>query len=317
MGGSILVLGAAGSLGRAAAEAFRDAGWEVASLVRGASAEGAASGTRIIEVDARDSDSVAEAARGVDVVLHALNPPYAEWPTLVPAFGETAIAAARAAHATLVLPGSLYNYGPDMPAVVNEATPMHPTSRKGALRVALEARVQDAGIRTIVLRAGDFYGGNGGVWLDRVITRYVEHGRLTYPGPLNVVHEWAYLPDFAAALVLLVEAREALDNFATFGFAGHAATGAELTRAIMRALNRNLRIETMPWWILRTLAPLLPTFRELVEISYLWSVPHRVDGQKLASVIGAVPHTPFETAVTAALDELGLVPRRRGTNAPA
>jgi nucleoside-diphosphate-sugar epimerase len=310
MGGSILVLGAAGHLGRAAAEAFRDAGWEVASLVRGASAAGAAPGTRIIEVDARDSASVAEAARGVDVVLHALSPPYAEWPALVPAFGETAIAAARAANATLVLPGSLYNYGPDMPSVVSEATPMHPTSRKGALRVALEARAQDAGIRTIVLRAGDFYGGNGGVWLDRVITRYVEHGRLTYPGPLNVVHEWAYLPDLAAALVPLVEARGQFGSFETFGFSGHAVTGAEFTRGIMRTLKRNLRIETMPWWLLRTLAPLVPTFRELVEISYLWSVPHRIDGEKLASIIGAVPHTPFETAVAAALEELGLFPRR-------
>ena len=35
MSGRILILGAAGRLGHAAAEAFRDAGWKVASLVRG------------------------------------------------------------------------------------------------------------------------------------------------------------------------------------------------------------------------------------------------------------------------------------------
>ncbi|MFZ0117739.1 MAG: NAD(P)H-binding protein, partial [Xanthobacteraceae bacterium] len=62
----ILVLGGAGRFGRAAAEAFRDAGWQVASLVRGASADGAAPGTQVIEVDARDTESVAEAAHGMD-----------------------------------------------------------------------------------------------------------------------------------------------------------------------------------------------------------------------------------------------------------
>src|SRR5689334_3619596 len=173
----ILVLGAAGRIGRTAAEAFRDAGWEVSSLVRGTSAERVASGTQVVEVDARDTESVAEAAQGMDVILHALNPPYTEWPTLVQQLAEAAIAAARASGATLVLPGNVYNYGTGMPPVIDETTPMHPTSRKGALRVALEDRLRDAGIRCIVLRAGDFYGAGeegAGSWFDRVIIRYVE-----------------------------------------------------------------------------------------------------------------------------------------------
>ena len=69
----------------------------------------------IVEVDARDTESVAEAAHGMDVILHALNPPYTHWPTQVPVLAEAAIAAARASDATLVLPGNLYNYGAAMP----------------------------------------------------------------------------------------------------------------------------------------------------------------------------------------------------------
>jgi len=38
MKGRIVVLGGAGRLGRAAAEAFKSAGWQVASLVRGSAA---------------------------------------------------------------------------------------------------------------------------------------------------------------------------------------------------------------------------------------------------------------------------------------
>ena len=54
----------------------------------------------------------------------------------------------------------------------------------------------------------------------------------------------------------------------------------------------------------------VPIFRELTEIAYLWNEPHRIDGQKLLAAIGPVPHTPFETAIAAALDDLGLIGRR-------
>src|SRR5262249_41951708 len=159
---------------------------------------------------------------------------------------------------------NVYNYGAAMPDVLDEGTPMRPSSRKGELRVALETRLREAGTPTIVIRAGDFYGGPGaGSWFDRVITRYIEHDRLTYPGPLDVIHEWAYLPDLAAALVRLVEARSQFGQFETFGFPGHAVTGAEFTDAIKRALRRELKVSGMPWWLLRALGPLIPTFREL------------------------------------------------------
>ena len=80
----------------------------------------------------------------------------------------------------------------------------------------------EGGLRTIVLRAGDYFGGSVGSWFDRVIIKQIATGRLTYPGPVDIIHEWAYLPDVAQVLVSLVEQREQLAPFATFGFAGHA-----------------------------------------------------------------------------------------------
>ncbi len=214
MTGRIVVLGGAGRLGRAAAEAFKSAGWQVASLVRGSSAGSAAPGTEIIEVDARDAQAVIAATSGADVVLHALNVPYADWERLAPALADTAIAAARESRATLIFPGNLYNYGAGMPARIDETTSMHPTSRKGAIRVAIETRMRGAaegGLRTIVVRAGDYLGGEGrGSWFDRIIVKGIAAGRLTYPGPLDTMHEWAYLPDVAQAMVQLAERRERL-----------------------------------------------------------------------------------------------------------
>jgi nucleoside-diphosphate-sugar epimerase len=314
MTGRIVVLGGAGQFGREAALAFRAAGWQVASQVRGSSAAGAAPGTEIIEVDARDSESVIAAARGADVVLHALNVPYTDWARFALPFADTAIAAARDNDATLVFPGNLYNFGRHMPGIIDEITPMRPTSRKGAIRVEIEARLRRAaenGTRVIVLRAGDFFGVDGsghgsGSWFDRAIIRQIGSGQLTYPGPLDVVHEWAYVPDLAQALVRLVEARADLPPFASFGFAGHAVTGHEFTAAIARACRRKFKVDGMPWRMLKTLGLVVPVFRELSEIAYLWSTPHVIDRARLTGVIGEMPQTPLDQAIVAALAAVGL-----------
>jgi len=317
MTGRILVLGGAGRFGRAAAQAFRTAGWQVASLVRGSAAAAAAPGTEIIEVDARDTESVIAAAAGADVLLHALNVPYTDWARLAVPLADAAIAAAQRSGATLVFPGNVYNYGAAMPALIDETTPMHPTSRKGAMRVVIEARMRDAastGLRTIVLRAGDYFGGEGlGSWFDRVVIKEIGAGHLSYPGPLDVVHEWAYLPDLAQALVRLVEARGQLAPFAEFGFPGHAVTGRAFTTAIARVCRREFKVDFMPWRLLRLMGIVVPVFRELSEISYLWSTRHAIDGTRLAAIIGEPPHTPLDEAITAALAALGFRRRAEGT----
>jgi nucleoside-diphosphate-sugar epimerase len=309
----ILVLGAAGQLGRAAALAFRTAGWSVASLVRGTSRSAIAPGTELIEVDARDSAAVIAAARGADVVLNALNLPFTQWATAAMPLAQTAIAAARENGATLVFPGNLYVYGSRIPAIVDETTPVQPTSRKGEIRAAIEVRLRAAadedGTRVIILRGGDFFGAGAGSYFDRLLIRDIASGRLTYPGPLGVVHEWAYLPDFAEALRRLVDARAALPPFAQFGFPGHAVTGREMVGAISRACGRGFNVSGMPWTMLRLLGTVVPIFRELSEVAYLWSTPHAIDGTRLSAVIGDIPFTPLDRAVSAALLELGIRPR--------
>jgi nucleoside-diphosphate-sugar epimerase len=310
MSSRILVLGAAGRLGYKAAEAFRDDGWQVASLVRPGAAKHAPRQTEVLEVDALDHTAVAAAAQGADVVLHALNPPYTQWSRLASPLAYSAITAAERAGATLLLPGNLYNHGSPLPPLIDESTPMRPTSRKGRLRVMIEDHMAEAaerGLRTIVLRAGDFFGGGRGSWLDLVIANEIGRGRLTYPGPIDLVHEWAYLPDLAAALVRLAAIRERLQRFDAFGFPGHAVTGRELTTAIAKASGRGLQVKRMSWWLIHASQPFFPLGRELSEIAYFWNASHRIEGGKLRAAIGDIPHTPLDVAVARALHDLGAV----------
>ena len=309
MSGRILVLGAAGRFGHAAAEAFRDAGWNVTSLVRPGSSERAARDTNVVEAHALDRAALIEAARDHDVVLHALNPVYTDWAKFALPLAYGAIEAAETAGATLLFPGNVYNYGAGMPVILDENTPMRPTARKGQMRVQIEERMREAadrGVRTIILRAGDFYGGGRGSWFDLVVTKDIGRGRLTYPGSLDVVHEWAYLPDVAAAMVRLASVRDQLGKFETFGFSGNAVTGRLFVDVTEQALGRKLAVKEMSWWMVRTFGRLLPIGRELAEMAYLWERPHRIDGRKLKSAIGMIPATPFPEAIAAALRELGI-----------
>ena len=308
MTGRILVLGAAGRLGHAAAQAFRNAGWSVTSLVRPGAGARALRGTEIIETI--DRAVAIEAARGTDVVLNAFNPRLQQWWQHALPLAYSAIDIAETAGATLLFPGSVYNYGSDMPPVIDELTPMHPNSRKGAMRVEMEQRMREAtdrGMRVIVLRAGDFFGAGRGSWLDLVIAKDLARGNVTYPGPFDVGHEWAYLPDLVAAMVRLAGVRERLGPYETFGFPGHAVTGREFVGVISKAARRGLKAKRMQWWMIHALRPVVPICRELSEIAYLWRLPHRISGDKLRATIGDIPHTPLDVAVARALRDLDAI----------
>jgi nucleoside-diphosphate-sugar epimerase len=307
----ILVLGAAGRVGAAAAAAFREAGWMVSSLVRPGTARRAPRGTEIIEADALDHDAIARAADGADVVLHALNPAITAWSKQALPLAYSAVTAAERAGATLIFPGNIYNYGSPMPALIDETTPMRASSHKGRIRIAIEDRLQEAaeerGVRTIILRAGDFFGGGGhGSWLDLVIAKDITRLKLVYPGPLDVVHSWAYVPDLAAAMVRLAAVRDTLRPFEVFGFPGHAVTGEQFTRALAKAVRNRLRVKRMSWWLIHALSPFMPLPRELSELAYLWNEPHRISGDKLKAAIGEIPHTPLDVAALRAIQDLAV-----------
>jgi hypothetical protein len=55
-------------------------------------------------------------------------------------------------------------------------------------------------------------------------------------------------------------------------------------------------------------AAVVTTFRELLEMRYLWRVPLSMDNVHLRAVIGTEPHTPLDQAVEATLIGLKCYP---------
>ncbi|MFO1328594.1 MAG: NmrA family NAD(P)-binding protein [Rubrivivax sp.] len=311
----VLVLGAAGRFGAAAVQAFAAAGWRVVAQQRHAPSLALPRGVQLLQAPLDDLDAVVRAASGASVVVYAVNPPYHRWEReLLPLF-EQGLAIASALKARFMLPGNVYAYGEQMPPRLREDTPERPSTAKGELRARMEARLVSRaadGLDSVVIRAGDFFGGGTGSWLDLAVAKDIARGRLVYPGPLDRVHAWAYLPDLARAFVA-VAGDGGRRGCLKLHFAGHAVTGQAFVDAVGAAAaslglrpEAGFRIGAMPWPLLSVAGLFSPTLREVVRMSYLWRVPHALDGAALARHVGPLPQTPLDVALRQSLLDLGL-----------
>jgi nucleoside-diphosphate-sugar epimerase len=328
---TVLVLGASGGIGGEVARQLAVAGWQVRGLKRALAAEAVdADGIAWIAGDALDRADVLRAAQGCAVIVHAVNPPgYRNWGKLVLPMLDNTIAAADASGALVVLPGTVYNYGADAFPLVAEDAPQRPATRKGDLRVRMEAALEAhaaRGGRVLIVRAGDFFGPRAGNnWFAQGLVKPGKRvGRIANPSAPGVGHQWAYLPDVAATMVALIDRRAELAPFARFHMEGHwDADGTALCAAIRRVVARRggaASTGAFPWWLVRLAAPFNETLRELCEMRYLWRQPVRLDNRRLVDVLGAEPHTPLDVAVERTLEGLGCLPatdRQAQTPAPS
>jgi nucleoside-diphosphate-sugar epimerase len=309
-----LILGATGGVGGAVAEALVAHGWKVRGLVRarrsplnGPGPLGAA--LEWVKGDAMNAADVRGAAAGAQIIFHGLNPPrYQNWRGLaIPMLANT-IAAARLTGARIIFPGNVYNFGPDAWPIVDESSPQNPTTRKGAVRVEMEAMLRSAaqgGVRSLVVRAGDFFGPQTrDSWFSSVILKGGAQAKaIVYPGEPKAGHAWAYLPDLAETFARLADGEQGLKPFEVFHFGGHwIEPGIAFAEALRRAIGRpDAPIRRFPWFALYLGAPFSGLFRELLEMRYLWRQPLRLDNARLTQRLGAEPHTPLDDALRATI----------------
>lgn len=323
-----LVLGASGGIGGEVARRLTREGWRVRGLKRGLAAETVdADGIAWMAGDALERADVMRAAQGCAVIVHAVNPPgYRDWGQLVLPMLDNTIAAATANDALVVLPGTVYNYGPEAFPVITEDAPQHPATRKGGLRVQMEAALEAHaahGGRVLIVRAGDFFGPRAGNnWFAQGLVKPGKPvGRIANPSAPGVGHLWAYLPDVAVTMVALIGRRAALEPFARFHMEGHwDPDGTVLCDTIRRVVARRggaASIGAFPWWLVRLATPFNETLRELWEMRYLWRQPVRLDNRRLVDLLGAEPRTPLDQAVERTLEGLSCVPATRPAAAPS
>jgi nucleoside-diphosphate-sugar epimerase len=314
-----LVLGATGGIGGEVARQLQAAGWAVRGLSRSADPTGTQKdGITWLRGDALNIAEVRATAAGCAVIVHAVNPPgYKRWSEVVLPMLDNTIAVAKELQATVVLPGTVYNYGLNAFPALTESSPQNPETKKGAIRVEMERRLEkfaEQGGRVIIVRAGDFFGPQAGNnWFAQGLVKpQLTVKSISNPGKPGVGHQWAYIPDVARNMVTLVEVRTQLPAFATYQMAGHwDHDGTQMTQAIQRVVvghgGQSPKAASFPWWLMPVVALFNESVKEMLEMRYLWQTPVRMDNAKLKALLGREHVTPLDTAVETTLQGLGCI----------
>ncbi|MBL8555203.1 MAG: NAD(P)H-binding protein [Phenylobacterium sp.] len=307
-----LVIGATGGVGGATADRLLADGWRVRALNRNpetAAQRSGRGGLEWVAGDAMVAADVATAAEGCDIIVHGANPPgYRNWAGLQLPMLASTIAAAKAGGARVLFPGTVYNYGEDAFPRIDERSEQHPATRKGRIRVAMEALLRGSGVPVLILRTGDFFGPRpGNNWMSQGLVR---PGRpptsVMYPGPLDVPHAWAYLPDVAETFVRLLATD--LAAFDVFQMQGQEVDGHQLVAGLEAAVGGPVAVRRLPWLGLHMAAPFNESLREMLEMRYLWERPVLLDNRRLVAKLGAEPRTSLAEALRAALAGQGSLP---------
>lgn len=285
-----LILGASGRFGRHAAEAFWNAGWQVRTFDR-------------------KTDTLQDAAKDAQVIVNGWNPPYTDWATQLPRLTNRVIDAARRSSATVILPGNVYVFGAGSGPILSEETPHIATNPLGRIRIEMETAYRDSGLQTILLRAGDFLDTEAsGNWFDKIIAAKAAQGKIVSPGSPAPPHAWAFLPDLARAAVDLAEQRRNLERFEDIPFPDYSLSINEMAKLIGEATGKPQRVTAMSWLPLYASAPFWPMGRKLLEMRYLWSMPHRLDGTRFNTLLPRFRPTDPLTALSKAVAHLEIHP---------
>ncbi|MCK8482919.1 epimerase [Aliiroseovarius sp. S2029] len=275
----VLILGASGKVGRHSARAFEAAGWDVRRYNRG-------------------RDDMGQAAQGCDVIVNGMNPQnYHNWAGTLPRITKQVIAAAKSAHATVILPGNVYHFG-DTAGLWSETTPPNPVSKKGAIRLRMEQDYAASGVQTIVLRAGNFMDpDHQDCPMSQVFLRRIKRNKVTVPGAIDTLQAMCFLPDWARAAVALAEMRGELGAFEDVPFAGHTLTARDIRDGLEQILEQELKFVRFPWWLFTLTAPVWEFAREMNEMRYLWATDHALSDTRLLQLLPDFAVTPLDSVL--------------------
>jgi nucleoside-diphosphate-sugar epimerase len=240
--------------------------------------------------DSTDRDATIAACAGVDTIVCCIGLRYISsvWKREWPAVMANLIDGASLANARLVFADNLYMYGPQT-APLTEATPLTTFGRKPALRAEITKQwmsAHDAGrVRAVAVRAADFYGPDvaTSVISGFGVARLVAGEPVLSPYPPEQPHDFVYVPDFARALVSLVDAPD--DAYGQAWHVPHAPTKSlrEVLTLAANLIGVPPRITVLPSLLVPIIGLVSKEVGETGEMRFQWNRPYIVDASKFGA----------------------------------
>lgn len=297
-----LILGITGAFGKHVAQALEGKGWQIKAMVRDVTKLSTQfENVEVVQGDASNYNDVKQVAKGVTMLVYGVNPANYDWENKALPWLDVSVRVAEEQGLTIVFPGNIYNYNPDNHSLIHELSKQSPISSRGEIRLYMEFRLQRAaenGAKVLILRMGDFIAAKPSQsWLPRILNEKKDKIRLDAPGPQHIKHAWAYVPDAAGTVALLVEKIDKLPAFSVFHFKGYSLSLQDMAYVIAEQTGKPVEVKPMTWWFLSLLRPFLTAIQGVFEMRYLWQKELLLDDSKLRRTIADVPHTEVGEAL--------------------
>ncbi|SMG25775.1 NAD-dependent epimerase/dehydratase family protein [Paraburkholderia susongensis] len=303
--GKVGLFGAAGAAGQCIAAALSAAGRGYRVVGRSRESLQRAFGhdplAEIVTWNPDDPASVRAAAAGLQTVIYLVGVPYDQFAQHPPLMEKTLAGVTAAGVERFILIGTVYPYGRAQGNPVREDHPREPHTFKGRMRLEQEKLVLAAhgraGLSTLVLRLPDFYG----PCIERSLLQGVFVGAATGKraqllGPVDMPHEFIYLPDIAPVVEILTRTPEAYGRWWHLAGVG-TITQREVARKAYALAGREPKLMVAGKGMLRVLGLVNPLMRELVEMNYLMTEPLVLDDSALTKLIGPIVKTSYEEGI--------------------
>lgn len=263
---------------------------------------------KFVRSDLRRADHATRATAGSDVVICTVGIPYRsvvyvrDWPIVM----RNLLDGCAASGARFVFADNLYMYGP-VSGRLTEDLPLTTYGAKPRVRAEITRQWQDAHregrVRAVAVRASDFYGPDvpTSVLTMQGVVRLLAGKPAIAPYPPDHPHDFTYVPDFARALVRLVDAPD--DAYGQAWHVPNAPTRSlrELLTLAAALVGVPPRVRTIPTWLTPMVGLFVEDLRELSEMRFQWDRPYLVDSRKYAARFGA-DATPFADGLRATID---------------
>jgi nucleoside-diphosphate-sugar epimerase len=266
------------------------------------------------EADLAMPEGAGRAAEGVDTVFYTLGVPYTDFARHPVITANCVAACARAGVKHYVHLSTLYSYGRRQADLVSEDHPREPHTFKGRMRKKQEDIVLDAhredGMKTAVLCPPDFYGGDSDLsHTYRIFQAAIKGGTADVIGPLDVPHEFVYVPDLADTLLKLSRKEEAYGSRWNLAGAGRI-TIREFAEKVFALEGRKPKLRSAGRFMLRLIGLFNPVMKEFAEMYYLMDEPLFVDDTRLRALIPDLKKTSYDEGIR---ETLALLRRNVGS----
>jgi len=304
------LIGAAGAVGNSIAAAMRSQEREYRVVGRDRAGLEKSFGrdplAKIVTWNPDDPTSVRAACQGMETLIYLVGVPYNHFDLHPQLMQKTLDGAIAEGVKRVVLIGTVYPYGRPVSAKVTEEHPRQPHTFKGEMRKAQEdvlLAAHAAGkIQGTILRLPDFYGpGVKASFLDSLFQAAAKGGTANLVGPIDVPHEFVYVPDVGPVVLFLAYEPTAYGKWWNLAGAG-LITQREIVNQVFALAGRKPQIRVASKTMLRIIGLFNPIMRELVEMNYLVTNPILMDDSALQQLLGGIHKTSYADGIRATFE---------------